>query len=157
MNRWRRFLRLAPAERHLLLQAFLFLPVTGLGLQLFGYQRWKSVVAPGDDRRRPAADPPTESSIEYAKAAARMVEAAARHGVYRATCLPRSVTLWWMLHRRGIRSDLRIGVRRRSEERFEAHAWVELAGRVLNDSEDIQEQFTPLKGQAEIPTPARFL
>jgi hypothetical protein len=73
---------------------------------------------------------------------ARLVDAAARRGPYSATCLPRSLTLWWLLRRRGIDSYLRIGVRK-AAGRIEAHAWVELRGLVLNDQGDVSQRFAP--------------
>ncbi len=62
-----------------------------------------------------------------------MVQAAARHGVYSATCLPQSLTLWWLLRRQGIKSDLRFGARKEAGL-MEAHAWVELSGIPLNET-----------------------
>ena len=41
--------------------------------------------------------------------------------------------LWWLLRRRGIAAELRIGARKEFE-RFEAHAWVEVDSAVLNDA-----------------------
>jgi hypothetical protein len=54
-----------------------------------------------------------------------------------------------LLRRRGIAGDLRIGVRKEAG-RFEAHAWVELGGRVLNDNEDVGERFAAF-GRAILP------
>jgi Transglutaminase-like superfamily len=65
---------------------------------------------------------------------ARMVRAAARHGIGRPTCLEESLALWWLLGRRGIAAELRIGVRK-TGEKFEAHAWVEHECRALNEAE----------------------
>jgi hypothetical protein len=47
-------------------------------------------------------------------------------------CLTRALALARLLGRRGIVTDLRIGVRT-EDGRLEAHAWVESMGRVLND------------------------
>jgi hypothetical protein len=48
-------------------------------------------------------------------------------------CLARSLTLTRILARRGVASELRIGVRPINQE-LEAHAWVEWKGTVLGDS-----------------------
>jgi len=53
-----------------------------------------------------------------------MVNAADRHGLVHPSCLAKSLTLWWLLGRQGIPSQLRIGTRK-EKEKFEAHAWVE--------------------------------
>ncbi len=63
---------------------------------------------------------------------ARLVEIAARYSLSPGTCLQQSVTLWWLLAREDISSELRIGVRR-PDETFKAHAWVEVQELVVND------------------------
>lgn len=74
---------------------------------------------------------------------ARMVQVAGRRYPFRITnCLTQSVTVWWLLCRRGIESDLRIGVRKEATQ-LKAHAWVECQGHVLNDTADTYGQFSP--------------
>jgi hypothetical protein len=60
-----------------------------------------------------------------------------------ATCLPRSLTLWWLLRRRGIESELRLGVRKDGDS-IVAHAWVECEGEVVGDKE--HARFQPIEG-----------
>jgi hypothetical protein len=64
--------------------------------------------------------------------------------LFHPTCLHRSLTLWWLLRRQGVASELRIGVRK-EQGRFEAHAWVERAGVALNDRADIGQDFHRLR------------
>ena len=64
----------------------------------------------------------------------RMVLAAARHSFCAATCLERSLALWWLLARHGIPTQLRIGVRK-AGEKFEAHAWIERDGAAIGERE----------------------
>lgn len=71
----------------------------------------------------------------------RMVNAAADRGPVKANCLPRSLTIWWLLRRRGLECELRLGVKPR-DEAIQAHAWVEFEGRVLNDEPGVQQQFS---------------
>ena len=75
----------------------------------------------------------------------RMVSVAGRLLPGTSTCLHRSIVLRRMLARRGLCARLRLGVRK-SPDAFEAHAWVELAGRVLNDRADVAERYVPLQG-----------
>jgi len=70
----------------------------------------------------------------------RFTALAAERGPLAGTCLSRSLTLWWLLRRRGIRTDLRIGVRKEAG-RFEAHAWVEREGVVVNDRTEVVQQY----------------
>lgn len=70
----------------------------------------------------------------------RMSEAAARR-VPGSACLIRSLALVRMLAVRGVKSDLRIGVRAIAGA-VEGHAWVERNGRPLNDEASHVETFT---------------
>ncbi len=51
----------------------------------------------------------------------------------RLDCLPRALTIYLLLRRRGVPATLHIGVKRYP---FGAHAWVECLGEVLDDSSD---------------------
>ena len=63
-------------------------------------------------------------------------------------CLQQSVALSWMLRRRGIPADLEIGVR---QSPFESHAWVEVAGNVINDGPRVREVYQTLHEFKAIP------
>src|SRR5262249_47280154 len=128
-------------ERWLFLQALALLPITAVALRLIGFRRWQSLLA----RRPPlsAAVAEGDSQTEtLTRLVAQSVSRAARFSPYTASCLQRSLVLCWLLRRQGVLSDLRIGVRR-SEGRFEAHAWVEYRGTVLNDPPHVVENYTP--------------
>jgi transglutaminase superfamily protein len=62
--------------------------------------------------------------------------------VKRAACLQRSAVLVRLLRRRGARADLVIGYRPLP---FESHAWVEIDGRVVNDSQQYRTMFAVLE------------
>jgi hypothetical protein len=59
-----------------------------------------------------------------------------------------------LLGRHGIETDLRIGVRRALGQ-FEAHAWVELDGIALNDSNDVGQRYSPFDW-AQVPANVKF-
>jgi len=80
------------------------------------------------------------ASGERAALAARMVNAAARYSPGRATCLEKSLALWWLLRREGMASSVRIGARK-TLGKFEAHAWVEREGVVLNEPADAHRHY----------------
>jgi hypothetical protein len=69
-----------------------------------------------------------------------MVRAAARSGPGRPTCLAESLALWWLLRWQGCIAELRIGVRKLAGT-FEAHAWVECDGAVLNDADEVHRHY----------------
>ncbi len=66
-----------------------------------------------------------------------------RMRIFPASCLVESITLWWMLRRRKIPADLRIGVRTITGS-FDSHAWVELHGTVLNDIDQVATIYSPM-------------
>jgi Transglutaminase-like superfamily len=145
---WRTWRGLTVAERRTLAAAWLLLPVIGAGLRLFGFSRLRGAL--GRWSALPATGGPARGA-RSAEEMARLVEAAARLGPYRAACLVRALVLWWLLRRRGIPADLRIGVRLaddrqspvidRLSSRLQAHAWVEFDGVGLSDSADPAERF----------------
>ena len=135
MEAWRRFRRLSPDSRRLVLEAAGALVATWVGLRVVGFRRWKSVLDWFTRRARLA-----DSSD--AVAIARFQDAARRHLFLSTNCLERSLVLCWLLERRGIDARLRIGARKQTG-RFEAHAWVEVDGTVLNDAPKPDLQFTP--------------
>ena len=58
-----------------------------------------------------------------------------------STCLVQALAGQWMLLREGYPAQLRIGVSK--AEGFEAHAWVELEGKVLIGGPEESARFTP--------------
>lgn len=145
MRNWDRFRALTSAERKLLLQALVLLPVVHGLLKCFGYFRLMGSI---EERlplpQKPGGIPCTEMQHKAATAA-RMVSIAAFYGPYRASCLRRSLVLVILLRRQGIEGRLIFGTRRITQG-LEAHAWVEVQGIVINDHPQIRQQYTPLDG-----------
>ena len=129
-----KFIALSRPERRTLLAAIVLLPLVWLGLQCFGLRRLQLWL------QRPT--PTTGASLstdEIARIAA-LVNSAASLAPIPATCLTRSLLLGWMLRRRGVASQLRIGVRM-NQGKLDAHAWVEYEGVPINDQPDVGKQF----------------
>jgi len=152
-EKWRRFRDRPPQDRRLILQAAVVLPLTKAGLRVFGFRRWKAVM----EKFSPAV-PSTRTSMEFQREAAqravRAVRSAQLHGPANPNCLERSMTLWWMLRRRGVNGELHIGARKEAGK-FEAHAWVEFDGQVLNDSAEVHKHYARFDAPiaAAEPTP----
>jgi hypothetical protein len=96
---------------------------------------------------RPVEDGPAANAREGAERLSRLIVAvdrAARYGLFRPTCLVRAVALERMIVRAGVGpAVVRVGVLR-GEDQFMAHAWIELAGRVIGDEPAHVSRFTPL-------------
>lgn len=138
-------------ERWTFFVSLVLLPALALALNRAGMRRTRAFLEARTETAVPAS---TEEAHERARRIARMVNAAARYSPYKANCLKRSLALWWLLRRRGIDSDVRIGVRK-IEGSFQAHAWVEMGGVVVNDTPRFVQAFTPFAG--DVMTIYRFL
>jgi hypothetical protein len=116
-------------ERLLLCQSLLMLPVISILLRFLGFRRSLVVL----DRLSWVCCRllPLRTAHTDPKAICRLVATAARHGVCKATCLRQSLVVWFLLRRRGLPAELRIGARK-VEDRLEAHAWVESNGLCLD-------------------------
>jgi hypothetical protein len=79
------------------------------------------------------------------------VDRAARYGLFRPTCLVRAVALERMIVRAGVGpAVVRVGVLRGGDD-FMAHAWIELAGRIIGDEPARVARFTPLHDFSALP------
>jgi hypothetical protein len=145
MERWHRFWRLSGFERGVVIEATGALLATWLGLRLAGFRRWKSVLAWFAPSPNAIAPLQGASEKESAQVIARMEATAARNLFFSTNCLEQSLVLWWLLRRLGIAAELRIGARK-EVGRFEAHAWVEVGGAVLNDTNAVHHHFVPFDG-----------
>ena len=132
-----RFQKLSPPERNLFIQAMAFLLLTRIGLRVTGFRRWKALI---EQSARPCRRLEPDAQFEVAARITRLVRSAELHAPGIPNCLERSLALWWLLQRAGVEAALNIGARK-IESRFEAHAWVELRGRVLNESGDVHRHY----------------
>jgi hypothetical protein len=145
MERWHRFWQLSGFERGLALEAGGGLLATWVGLRLAGFRRWKNMLAWLAPSSSPTTQQTAASQRQAAELIARVAATAARNFFFDTNCLEQSLVLWWLLRRRGITAELRIGARKEFE-RFEAHAWVEVDSTVLNDASAEHQHFVPFDG-----------
>lgn len=136
-ERLRRFSALERRARGIFLRAAALLPLITLSLRLRGFRKTQAFLQRFLSTYSNEAD---SSSADRTDLTVRMVRAAVRHSAGHPTCLEESLALWWLLGRRGIVTELRIGVRKH-DEKFEAHAWVERAGTALNEPESLHEHY----------------
>ena len=125
---------LTQPEQAALLTAWACLPLFWLGLRVLGLPRFQSWL------RKTPTQVVTTVTLPVIQALGEIVNIAARHTPFPATCLTRSLLLGWLLRRRGIQSDLRIGVRL-TNGALDAHAWVECGGIPVNDKSDVASDF----------------
>ena len=139
---------LSKSDRALLINALFLLPIVATSLKTVGLRRTRAWLAGN-------ALATTRSSIEQTRAnvrrTAQMVAAACRQLPLGSSCLPRTIVLWSLLRRRGIDTDVRIGVPCDRQAEFQAHAWLEWNGEVINDAGDVASQYLPFNRPALNP------
>lgn len=121
---------LTPGDWLALLEAWLALLAFWILVRLVSAERLRITSS-----AQAGALPLTAEQLVLAERLYRLVGWAARLHWPTKTCLPCSLTLRWMLARRGIDSRLRIGVRRVQADIL-AHAWIELAGQPVGETPD---------------------
>ena len=139
MNLLDRFRRLPGTDKWLLIQAWVLLAVTRVGMWVLPYgwlraglKRWGRGGLAAGATRVPA------ERIAWA------VRATAQYVPWAGTCLIRSLAGHALLQRRGYPAELRIGVMRGSNREFHAHAWVTVGDSVLVGEREA-ERFVPLR------------
>lgn len=132
---------MSPARRRMLFEALALPCCIRVSFRLLGVprtqallRRWAGVANPG---LIPVSD--HESTIRHARTAQRVVKR--RTGIG-GNCLVRSLTLWSILLRRGITTDLRIGFRKR-DGKIEGHAWLEHHGAPVNEALAEARSYSP--------------
>ena len=127
MKRLRKLFALRSEDQKRLLQTGLLLVAIKLALQglptpisLRMFERWKKAKT----RLHPSRGNPLSQVTED-------VEAASRHVPWGSSCLIQAIAVSVLLARRGMETQLRIGVAHETAGQFIAHAWVESQGRIL--------------------------
>lgn len=146
-----RYRALDPALRRTFWRAAILLRLVRLSLRVRGYGKTFTSL----QRRAQFHARETGTGLESheeVQAACRMVRAALRYSFAQFSCLEESLTLWYLLRKQGIPACLRIGVRKENE-RFEAHAWVELRGEALNQPEEQHRHYAAFEQDLHEPPP----
>jgi hypothetical protein len=120
MNKLLKFFSLKPAERRLLLRAFLLLVAIRAGLLLLPFQMQQRALF--RLRRNSLGAPVSNSGL--ADQIAWAVKTASPW-VPGASCLTQALTVKFLLTRAGLPHQVHIGVAKDEKGQFHAHAWVE--------------------------------
>jgi hypothetical protein len=145
-NRLRQLAELSLLQWWIILVAIFMLPMIALSLRFSGFKQTKnrmSLLIPASIDGISAG----EDNLSRAQLISRAVVIAGNHGVYRANCLKQALLLWWLLARRGILSELKLGTQKIPQDTFSAHAWVEYRGNVLIGESNIEDRFLAFESQ----------
>ncbi len=141
-DKLRCFSALEPHRRRRLLTAMTAALFVRFSIRLRGYRRTRELLARW---RAGSAQPPEAEEQARIVAVDSWAIRTTGEQFQGATCLVRSLALWWLLARRGIDSEIRFGVQKVDTE-LEAHAWLEWQGRPLTDSDDPRDAYSSLQG-----------
>lgn len=134
------FLNLQGHERRVVLTSAVTLLSTWIGLRLFGFPRWQKVLYQFSNK----SQSPNPLPMEETRRLAGLATATAHRFFLPTNCLEQSLVIWFLLRRRGGAPVLRFGGRKAGDQ-FEAHAWVESEGVVLNDEGSVRQDFVPFE------------
>ena len=142
---WSKLKDLSWRERRLLVKTTLLLPLVHCALFFPGYMRSMKLIEKLTPIRSVDPAPGAAETLHVARQTAWLVSIAARHGFFKASCLRQALLLWWLLRGQGIKSQIRFGAHR-NKDQLEAHAWVEMDGKVISMGEKTQKYYQPLDG-----------
>lgn len=145
--------RLSWPDRWLAIQALFLLQTFALALRWYGLNRIYRWIERGS-QTYPRSNNDTEQDSLQAAHVGKVVRIAnQRIDALQVTCLPESLTVCYILHRKLIPAQLRMGVRKLDDDsterfstptrnRFDGHAWVEVAGQVVSGDPDQASKYT---------------
>ncbi len=134
----KRFFSLDYNLRKVFVQILFLLPAVTLSLKIFGFKRTDWLLAYLFPANSLALK--EEQVIAAITSTVQMLRLAARAFSF-STCLPKSLLLWRLLRHAGLICELQFGVKKGSVSNYNAHAWVEYKGVVLNDRSDIRCEY----------------
>lgn len=130
-------LALSAKDWLILLEGWVILLCFQIALIFFSYEKIVNLM-------RPAQVTSEDQAAVRADHIYRLLGYASRLHILGMTCLHRSLALAWMLSRRGMQAEIRIGVCEAQGE-FNVHAWVEVQGYSVGEPVDIAARFRILK------------
>lgn len=134
----------------ILAKSWFILLYVRLRMDLTPFASWKHwlVNAPGN-MYKPLNDDDRNRIIAHR----RMINLASRYHIISANCLPKSITLKWLLGKHNINCEIVLGLKLDNRE-LHGHAWLQRNDVVLNDNDDVALRY-PVRqelGQKPIET-----
>lgn len=140
---WAKAMALNATQWRCLLISSLLLPAIDIGLRTLGFRRTVALLARLATPRVAVLRRQQDADANVDRIA-RVVGIAGRRSLWRTSCLRQALCLWFLLARRGVASQVRIGVEKPAGSEFAAHAWVERHGQVLIGGDKVQERYVVL-------------
>jgi hypothetical protein len=136
MTRVIRFFQLGTWERSILIGSFVWVTLFRLGLWILPFSMTKRWTIPSADQVTSKFDKQTVIEI------VRAVRFASKFVPY-ASCLTQALAARKLLEQHGQSAELKIGVAK-GNEGFEAHAWIEIDGRIVLGKQRMHSRYAVL-------------
>lgn len=130
MSKLRKCLALSASDWLLIAQAWILFVAVKVGLSFLRLQKLLRIIQWTGRPRRDATGQ-GELSSAIPERVAYCVDLAARLPVPDSTCLRRALVLYALLTHRGFDARVLIGAARATDDKLEAHAWLECEGKIL--------------------------
>jgi hypothetical protein len=111
------------------------IPVVVILIRVIGIQRTSRLIFKSNNH----VENTSSDNLANARQVLRTLKIAVEQTFWKGNCLSRSIVLHGLLQRKGISSELRIGVR--NKPKFQAHAWVEHRGTPLNAGSNVHRNY----------------
>lgn len=128
-------------DRLLFLEAVFLLAVARFCVRFLKFRHYAGLLGPQCDGEMAKPVKADQETSEEIQAIGQEIKRAANNVPWQSVCLPQAIAGKWMLKRRGITSDLYLGLAKDESTNLKAHAWL-VAGDVPVTGVASKESFT---------------
>ena len=142
-----KFLRLDFSEKSLLIKSWLLIILVRFGLSIFSFEKLRGILKKYSNPRAKYLN----QDIDVFRVGT-LVAIAGRYWYWKKPCLTLALIAKFFLDRRGVETVMHIGVKKDSENKLEAHAWLKYQNQfVIGKLPNLNEfkEFSPLKDSNE--------
>lgn len=138
VSKIRTFLLFPNSHKWIFIKIALIVPLVQIGVKTIKFNRTFKVLNYFADSSRQ----PREDELKLVRRYTNYLFLYHKQFPFVGKCLARSLTLWFLLKRSGIETDLRFGIKKENQGIL-AHAWVEHQGNALMTEDERKENFIP--------------
>lgn len=137
-SKFRTFLSLPGRHKVIFLKIALIVPLVEIGVKTLKFKRTFNILRSLASRK--SKHPENEQNLVYSH----IDQAYIYHKQFFSfgNCLARCLTIWFLLKREGIETEIKFGMKKETEKLL-AHSWIEYEGQALIRKSEIDENYIP--------------